>query len=324
MTMQFLLNQQTTGTSTANIMNYLFRWKEWMVSTVGWRIPQSSNGTTGGSTGGTGTGGVGDHIATESDLSQYSADTSESWFILQSPTGTQEILFYRYSSSDDEWAVNYSATGFPETYGGFLAYENRPDNPADSVAVIGGGRDLFVAGNARFHLAADDAAPYGFWCWVHTIGNFAGGQHFFTMVPITDAVQPGDTDPVIFCVTADGSQVLDSEFDYPLATGAQSRVVGYLGNQGDALVLAVWKLQEQVQQPVPSDLPPDNNGDDLTFPIMVGRSGTSGSGGFKGLSTFMQMNGTTRAAGETFALATRISVGDFNVEWDPTVTPASS
>jgi hypothetical protein len=56
---------------------------------------------------------------------------------------------------------------------------------------------------------------------------------------------------------------------------------------------------------------------------MMGRPASVGSGCYKGITTFLRWNGVTRQAGETFAGLTRLSLGDFNVEWDGVTAPAS-
>jgi len=322
MTLQFSVNNSISLSGDVSVREYLFQWKEFMVAN-GWTVPQSSNGTTGGSTGGTGSGGVGDHIIDRDDLNQHNPGVSESWFVLRSPDG-REMKWNRYNSSGNVWYMSYSPSdGFPFSGAAGYPVGNQPDNPADNVEVIGATRDLCTGGNIQVHMCCDDEAPYSFYSWVHNAGNFNTGRHFLAMVPITTE-QPGDTDPVVFVVTGNNETVTYANLDDEIAVSIASRTVGYMPNQGVYVGMALGGIETQRGVCFPSGISQDDNGADPSIPLLPVRNASQGNGGFKGFSTFMQNNGVARAGGETFASRTRISVGDYNMPWDGATQPVAS
>jgi hypothetical protein len=317
--MTIQIYQQSVNLSTGDaVLEYWFRLKEHLVS-VGWTVPQSSNGTTGGATGGGGSGGVGDHITSRSSLSQWSSGVSESWMVLRSPDAAREILFYRYSADDKE--MGHQVTLGSSAFFPLGDETNQPAAPAGAGNLSTGAPDTWNDGIVTFIFGADDAAPYGWWSWCHDAGDYATDRHAMGMIPITDDMQPGDTDPVVwFWTAAQGWRY--TSFDSAISATSASHCSGVNPVTGAHAGMSCWYLRDfSVVTIVPRDVPSDSAGDDLGFPVNIGRPASVGSGGYKGITTFLRWNGVQREAGETFAGLTRLSLGDFNVEWDGVTVP---
>ncbi len=313
MTMRFI--PTTSIISSDCTLRYLFAWLDFMRTASptgpGWTIPRSSDGTTGG---------AGDNIADFNDLTNWSnGPANVSWFVLQDPAGVKEYLFYRFDASDNNWGILYSpAAGFT---GGD---EDDYATATDQVAYFGGG--LVQPTDCTLHMGADDAAPYGWFAYMHDNGNFATQRAGMAHIPITDSVQPGDIDPYVFAIGAAQTEVfIYQAFTTSAVSGGISKCVGIPpGQAGVRTIPAMYFRDFQTAITIPSFMPTDDNGADLSFPIPFGVAGTlSAPTGFKGFSTFCQWNGAARAAGETFASKTRVSWGDVNFPWDGSVPEVS-
>jgi len=269
----------------------------------GWTVPRSSDGVT------VVTDGSGSNITAFGDLSQWIAATSISWFVLRSPDGAQEFMWQRVSVQPGEWALERSIGAL--FIGGDITvaptavdseFVHQPQNTLAQSAVI--------------HMGADDAAPYGYWLFAHQPGNFATSRGGWAHIPVT-ATAAGDTDPYVHFM-------IDSNFggEFKLAdlwdenntvfrTAIRAKMPG-----ADTQTCPALAYQNSGGTMIPNKAPPDDNGDDVSFPIVFGRSTDEPTAGYKGITTFMQWNGFLRASGETFASRTRISWGDVNFPWD--------
>lgn len=308
MTMRFV--PTTTIITSDGAIRYLFAWLDFMrtasPSGPGWTVPRSSNGTVGG---------AGDNIATFSDLSQYTAGVSESWFVLRSPDGAKEFLFFRVDATDANWRCRCSR--------GALFVGGDAGNIAtatDQLLFIG---TVAIATETEnvLHMGADDAAPYGFFTYMHLTGAFASARGSMAWIPITDAVQPGDVDLYVLAYGITSVNAFDvGQLTIETDSNTISRCVGIPPGQAVQRTTPALTFRSQAGDMFPSDTPIDDNGDDLAMPVPFGvRSGISAPNGFKGFSDFVLWNGMARAAGETFASRTRVSWGDVNVPWDGSV-----
>jgi hypothetical protein len=301
-------------TATDGALRMLFLWLDWMRTASptgpGWSIPRSSDGATGG---------AGDNIVDFNDLTTWVASTNISWFVLRAPDSSKEFLWSRYNTSDQDWQVRYSPTG-AFTGGDETIIPTAPDSQFFHQVRIHTNDD------AMMNMAADDATPYGYYMWAHTPGNFAACEGCWCWIPL-DTVPAGDTDPYVhYLVNTNFGGDLTLAYLYDEDNSSTfTRAVSILPGSTTTNTTPALVYRNSGGNVIPSDLPTDNNGADLTFPIPFGRSaGIGGSAtGFKGISTFMQWNGTVRAPGQTFAARTRISWGDVNLPWDGSVPQIS-
>ena len=162
---------------------------------VGWTVPRSSDGLTYNSSGdqitsgGTGAGGMRNNLA---------------WFEITPPGGTgRHYCFQVNVSSPSLWRISTALGAF--TAGTPSATQTPAPSGTDRIYISGGGTEavpgfagaLFQAdGTYRYHAAADNAAPYGF----YSVGYATGGGlpgHALIVDPVTET-DTGETDSFVF------------------------------------------------------------------------------------------------------------------------------
>jgi hypothetical protein len=303
MVMRFLPNKLITQTSYAGGMQWLYEFMNFMRTPSpvgpGWTVPRSSNGTVGG---------AGDNITSYTSLSQYVSSSQRSWFVLQAPDGVRELLWWRFDTYDSRWYLYYSPSA------GFTGGDAWNIPTATDTKNLHSGWAITQESSYQimFHMGADDEAPYGFWCHGNRAGSPATDEGGYAMIPMTTPAV-GDVDPMVFYSS------LKDGFEEYLWYRLTSTTVGHCvamkpGATGTYTCPALYMISEG--QAVPNNMNKDANGADLSFPILFARPSTLGNGFYKGLSNFMQWNGTTRVPGEMFAARTRVSIGWVNVPWD--------
>lgn len=316
MTMRFVPN--LTIPSADGTLIYLFEWLDFMRQASptgpGWTIPRSSDGTTGG---------AGDNIADFGDLSQYVAATSISWFVIQQPDGGREYLFYRTTATDTQWSILYSP-GALFIGGDITVIPTATDSEQILLADI-----LTLTGNKVSHMGADDAAPYGFFCFCHASGVFATEHGGMALIPITDGAQPGEADPVVFFQDGGGGGFVRGEISDETYSDTQGVCKGFTPGSPTWQTTPGLSVNASGNYIFPGGASQDNNGDDVSAPIQFGRRAALVPAGMKGFSDFMQWNGLARANCDTFARGgsgnpDRISWGDVNFEWDSVTTPSAT
>lgn len=306
-------NPKTVTVASDGGLRHLFAWLDWMRTSSpggpGWTVVQSSDGTNYTGDGGSG---LPDNIDSFGDLSQYVASTSISWFVLESPDGAIQFCFGRFNTADTDWRI-YLSTDASFT-GGTAGLIPSPATGYHLNMFWGRLNNNYAS---VLHMGADDAAPYGFWHYAHDEGNFAATHGFWAWCPV-EATQAGDELPYVWMV---------GEMNYGGAMTAAYLAQENPYNRTHCAALLPGEVNSQTTPAMtyensgglfaPNQCEVDADGDDLSFPIPFGRRVAASSPvGFKGISTFIQWNGRSRAAGETFASKTRVSWGDVNFPWD--------
>lgn len=312
MTMRFA-PKVIISTATDGGVRLLYAWLDFMrtasPSGPGWTVIKSSNGVE-----------INidqDNIASYTDLKQYSAGVSQSWFVIEAPGGGPQFMFARYDTATYNWRCYYSP-------GGLYTGGDKGNTPNASDAVNYGWNRIVYDYQSTAHFGADDASPFGFFVHSHANGNFAQLQGMWAWIPL-DSVQTGDTDPYVMIIgdinTGESwttSHLCNDGYQY-FNTHCYSILAGEtVSNQTPPMM-----LRSNERLVIPNGLVVGDAGDDISFPIVFARpvaaTTPSGPTGYKGISSFMQWNGTSRAAGETFANRTRVSWGDVNFPWDGSV-----
>jgi len=311
MTMRF--NPNTSLPSGDYGLRYLFAWLDFMRTASpggpGWTVSRSSDGSTGG---------AGDNISDFLDLGQYAAGTSESWFVLRQPDGARELLFNRTNTFDQQWQLWVSETA------AFTGGDAGNPPTAVDQKEIHTTINIVQSGANVLHMGADDAAPYGWWTWIHLSGNFSNHQGGMGMIPITDAVQPNDTLPVVYYHTAVGEGWVQAELTFGDGVTSNSQCQAWQPNTSNFETCAALLYQNSSGQIFPNNCSADDNGEDLAIPVVFARRSSLANSFLKGVSDFIMWNGITRAPGETFDSLARVSIGDVNVEWDGVTVPLVS
>jgi hypothetical protein len=297
---------------TDGTLIYLFEFLDFMRTASptgpGWVISRSSNGTVGG---------AGDNITVFSDLSQYVATTSESWFVLQQPDGAREFLWFRTTPSDALWNLSYSPTA---AYTGGDA--GNPPTAVDAK-VVHSSDTIMTSGNNALHIGADDAAPYGWYVYVNLSGNFSDPQAAMAMIPITDAVQPGDTDAIVFYYDGGNGGYTQVLLESESTTTTVGRCAGITPGASSWDAIPALSVRAGANTVFPNGSAQNTVSEDLSAPIHFSRrAALPAPQGDKGFTDFMQWNGVTRAPGETFSSLARVSWGVVNFPWDGATTPS--
>lgn len=298
MTMRFLVNQKFDSSNT--FIKLLSGWLNFMRSTSsgpGWTIPRSSNGSTGG---------AGDYIASYTDLNVFVDGSARSWFVLRQPDGAREWLFYRITTTNYRWRIEYNPFG--DFTGGDVW--NIPSGTRSYIT----DDDLTSSNTATVsQFGADDTAPYGWFVYSYHSGSLTDYRWGMAQIPLDVAPDPDDPDPMVCYYNGE----------------TYGWIATYLCNitdsgwEGRCMACRPWS-EVAVNCPalyyfgtsVPGGLPQTIAAKDVTFPIVFARGANYGEGFYKGASSWLRWNGTARGVGNTFDSKTRISLGDVNVPWD--------
>lgn len=311
MTIRTLPNQPIPSSSSPCSLAYaIYYWMKWMTTASptgpGWTVKRSSDGA------GTVEGvnwGDGDYISNAGELENYVSPTRRSWFVLRAPDGSREIMFVKPSTSAGQQAIYLSPSG------GFTGGDAWNTPTASDTMFVNSWGPSPTQYIGMMHCAADDAAPYGFWMYVHLAG--APAAHYWSMAQAKcDVFQiTGDTDPFVTWV-AQTSVAWTTSY----LSGEDTSGYGWRGSRpivaSNQAIGALYMRGNASAYFFPNNVPTISSGEDVSMPVSFGRNASSGTGYFKGVSSFFQWNGAARAVGEMFENRTRVSLGDMNVPWD--------
>lgn len=167
----------------ATFAEAIFRWKEHLKS-VGWEIQASSDSLTFSTTPGNANDQINSFSSGAGGMANYGA-----WFVIQQPGGSRQFCVQR-GNDNQHWFIKYSILP-PGFTGGTPSFTEVPSS-ADEKIITGDGPDAsptfaqisqYPDGQQTFTIAADDAAPYGFWAggygynlqeWFKAGGDFSG------------------------------------------------------------------------------------------------------------------------------------------------------
>lgn len=195
-----------------------FRLKE-LLKTAGWVVQASGDGLAAFST----TPGNANDVVTHEGQNANGMNNDRAWFVLKHPGSTRQLGFQitNFGTPGDKteyWRIKYSYTD--GITGGTPSPTEMP-SATDEQFILGGGSDgspFFQnwlnqsQNNGWLHIAADNAAPYGFWI---------GGYSLSTQTPIVAGVfdplvpgtfSPSDLDPFAFYFSR-GGDVWGHEID---------------------------------------------------------------------------------------------------------------
>jgi hypothetical protein len=174
---------QTISTWTQGIFNV----KE-TLKLAGWQVLSSSDGTTYNST---------SDIITSASSGANGLGNTNAWFRIQSPDGYAEYVFQKGNDADNRnWRVVFSGDTISGGFIGGTPNASTIPTATDGVPLRDASVQLFsqTIGTAapRFHVVADDAAPYTWWfgSWQSTTGALS--NHGGMIHDVCTALTPGD------------------------------------------------------------------------------------------------------------------------------------
>jgi len=339
----------------------LFTLKEHLKS-VGWVIQASSDGTSFNTT----PGNANDVITTVDKMNQDFA-----WFVIKKPDDNRQLCFQIQRRLGD--TANPQSTGFRIKYSVNVGFTSGTPSAIQTPYALD---EQFVLGKygsdpARFgtdaspqwsewlgsqritgtifHIAADNAAPYGWWIVGYGMqgdGHLSGRTGWAAVFdPIMHAV-PGDLDPYAFYFTWAGyGNALDDELQYAFQPG-QSSIWGYIDYGGPVetwlpmqthfpdYVASERRMQNPINNkvdrwPVVYGLPMgwsyNSYNNKITAPqFQVGTDGFGLSApgmirGYKGVSSLMQFCNAHLSNGQALKAVTsrdKIVVGKVILDWN--------
>jgi len=325
----------------------IFRWKE-LLKSCNWTVPRSSDGSTVDNTGadkitgfGSGTGGFAN---------------SGAWFVLRmantfaGSTYNREICVQRMSNGDGWYRIAYSLLGF-STGGTATVAPTATDevywtgyNLSGSFGMDGNWTGFFNPISSypyRSFMAANDAAPYGFWCAnLHILNtpypgnpynpaeNLVGGSFMFDPMasgsfaaPTADNAATGDIDPYVWHFIRNYQG--DSQGAFSLGWLQEATTHGARGwfryGNSDAVFMR-YISQSIVENSEYVRSNPYNGKLDL-IPLywFYPSSYSTYPNAFKGASSMAQFVLQNRSAGDTLSVSTprdKIIFGNLALPWD--------
>lgn len=299
----------TTNLIPSNFADSIYRLKT-ALKTAGWTVPKSSDGTTYNSSG--------DQI-TSGGSGGNGMNNNNAWFIINTPTGTKQWLFQRYTSSA-VWTVKVSKLGF---LGGSPSSSTAPT--ATDSGTLASNATLFTGseGSQRMQIAVEGTAPFGFYAFCYPIG---GGNCTGALMqdPLLTGTYPvGDTDAFVYFVHTTGSSNAFTSTSFSSESTGPASYLGS-GTVGEAFVInPAANFAVSGGELTGAVGPNPVTADDEALPCgYFRRAALSAPTGYKGQSGYVRWHGSTRSTGDTLSSKARIVVGLCSLPWDSTTTPA--
>jgi hypothetical protein len=288
----------------------MYKFKE-LLKTAGWVVKSSGDGLSAFSS-------TTDIITSGSSGANGFAN-SNAWVRIQMPiaNGVHREFILQRSSSNILWTILYSySVGF---IGGSPSATIAPT--ATDSKTINPGSFFTTDSTYRLNIAADNAAPYGFWMGCFPIGGGSPSGGAFCLLPIySNATQ--DVDPYVIYAESSSSFTISSSLINTPNTWYRKGLSGELFQIVSACKLICVNDSGNSCFPSGVGVNPHNGNDDvidIPFSSSPATSGILWPYGFKGLCSFMKWNGSSRTTGDTLSLAgskDRIIYRDVNLPWN--------
>jgi hypothetical protein len=287
----------TTNLTPATTAEAVYNLKQ-LMKAAGWTVKASGDGISifSSST----------DIITQASSGANGMANSRAWFRIQDPAGLREFIFQRGTTNNQSWWILYSAlakfTGGSPTF-------NTPSTATDSVnmvattnagASIAGGTE----GSMRFHMMADNAAPYTWYMFCYS----NGGSTTKGLIAM-DSLQAGsynvlDTEPVVLCYAASGTALFNVGANVVFSQSSQSPGTEGMycwfkfGLAGATYVNVGWvRMTDGANAGIPGGLPTSNysSKDEVFAPLLIRATTSSAPQGWKGAMSNFRHIGPQRA-----------------------------
>lgn len=279
--------------------------------------------------------GSGTDIISSAAAGDFGLNNEQAWFVIQSPDGYVEYMFQRGNDSSygpgQGWRVSWSASTTSGGYtGGSPDYKTTP-TATDEDYIRGGGTPtsptyfyLFgvTPGNTRWHIIADNAAPYTWWC-----GGWAVGTGVHQMGMIHDylvATTTGDISRYVsYCSYADftSNSHFQGTSSNPNGTYAL-RCRNILNTNYTTPVCFIFNQISSFTSLYENSLANPLTGKDEMYPVIYARAADQGDGQWKGISTVMRWMSINRPVTSTYTVNTtrdRVIWQSVSLPWDGSV-----
>ena len=290
-----------------------------MLESAGWVVSESSDGSS---------------VSPNNTNFSTGYNNPYAWFRATCPNGISELGFQRGGSGEQYCYIKYSPGGF--TSGGTST--SLPSS-VDQVNVFGdnssgaqlfqGGSTYYLQGGADSGITAGDG--YGFW----VVGYSASDQAVRTciiMEPVvaTDPLDTNTGERYMFYIGYANNSVFDNNHLGNIVGGAEPRWAGYLGSSSFVNIPACYP---RTNPGYTFGSNPYSGKDDRIPMLFVRRPGWGLTGGaavygYKGISSMIMYEYTTRSVAQTKGNKTRITFGGdattklaISLPWDGTTVP---
>lgn len=266
------------------------------------------------------------------------ANTNQVWMILQKPGGSTNQLAIQRVSAERDWRFYFSRDGY-DTSGATGSTTTLPDplTPGDSMPLQGvqwfhSTNFLPAGGSYRFHIVADNAAPYSFWAGAYPIGggNPTGFLAYDPVVSGTEAT--GDTDPYAWLIGHGANTYAATDISY-LNYATYVPAYGFLvdATVPTNFVGLAYSPPMTISAsgsytfcfPGGAGTNPFTSNEDLVQALMVRHVSYPAPVGYKGISTLVRFVGTNRSTGDTITVGadTWIVMRSIALPWPTGITP---
>lgn len=294
--MAIVTSVDTFDTSSSARSRSFYRIKELLKNSAGWVVRGSSDGTTGGM----------DDV--DRWTSETSADSTNSWLVLESPhpEPSDRIQYMlKAESGTTNWSIRYNPNA--DWTGG--SSSSTPTSALGHSIVYTAG----ISGGeyGRLHVLADDLFPYGFAAYQVNRVTVPAARLALCLAPLVTTPE-GAGKP--YAVYAGRSFKLSDVINDRSGTSSSGWVVQQVspGTGGEFTSAHRWEGQFPNNEQVPGGLDPTPSGVDFTFPIAFARIDQN----YHGASNFARLIGPARNPYTTYGDGSRISFGMLTFPWD--------
>lgn len=306
-----------------------------LLKSVGWTVTGSGEGAGGANFSTTA------DIITQASTGVGGMANVNAWFRIAMPAGGRTFIFKNITAIGT-WVIKYAYTGgFTGVVDGAISATVAPTatTPAEEQLLVGAssttGWSIGATGAWRYNMAADNAAPYGFY-WTGAaqgVTGVNGNTCGIVLDPmLSGSYDASDVDPYVFYFCNKGSNsalVTGEPFGY-LTNGMATESKNFAGQsyirKGYADSIFTWMTAAKQMAISSLDIIPNGlmpspyTSKDPVAPIVwMHRFVTSGLSCVKGVSTMMKWNGVYRNTWDTLSLLgskDRIVGGSVNLPWD--------
>jgi hypothetical protein len=290
-----------------------------LLKTAGWTVIRSTDNVT----------------VANSDLWVTAAEANLNvvWLILQKPGSTNQILMQR-QGAEPSWLFYFSRGGYDTTTGTTTVRPSTLSTDERALQPAGGSIFFPNGGTYRYHVVADNAAPYSFWSASYVIG---GGNPLGVLAfdPIVSGTQGAtDTDPYTFILSIQANGYNAFNIDRLSSIVSYQIACAYLV---DATVPANFVPVAYAPPVVVNNTGsssyafpggvgtnPYTSNEDLVQALIVRHVSYAAPVGYKGISTLIRFVGSNRTTGDTISTGGAhdwIVMQNVALPWPTGVTP---
>jgi hypothetical protein len=294
-----------------------------LLVTAGWSVLESGTGSAGAGSGVYNA--TGDAITTGALMNNTNA-----WFRIRSPLGASGPQFV-FQNANNGGGYNIWFTCYGVSSAGNAS---TPTTLLNGSQIRQSSWTLFASTTSPVHrlfVAADNAAPYGFWFGQIPVGG--GAVKGINVLAPLSVTNPGDVTPYMVVSGLSSSSMLVADLASYASAYSGHLNFGYIPGTTNCTIIPGFLPTNQSYFGGALNLASSTSyaggygadpitGKDALFPIMYARSLALTLPCWKGVTSFFRLKGTIRGNADTATVATPsdyIHMGDVVLPWDGSV-----